>query len=112
MRAGRTFLEAREAEEFDEAQVVAGGQHGAAVVGVHRVDVGYVGVFGPDAVDFGAQHAGPRHPVGPLGLLLGHQLTRCRGGQRSPSLASYCLWPVGAGPQVARRDSSQTERLN
>lgn len=73
-----TFLEAGEPEQFDKAEVVAGHQHGAAVVGVHRVHVVDGGVFGPDAVHLWPNDARPRHPVDPLRLLFRHQLPRYR----------------------------------
>lgn len=69
-----TFLEAGEPEEFDEAQVISCHQHSTAVVGIHRVHVGGVRVFGPDAVHFCPNDACPCHPVDPLCLLLRNRL--------------------------------------
>ncbi len=73
-----TFLLTREPEEFDEAEVVASYQHCAAVVGIYRVHVSDVGIFGPDAVYFCPDDTCPSHPVDPLCLLLRNQLPCCR----------------------------------
>ena len=65
-----TFLETREAEEFDEPKVVSGNQRLSAKVGVRRVDVARVRVLLPDPVHFRSQYACPRGPVNGAQLVL------------------------------------------
>ena len=58
-----TFLPAREPEQLDESEVVAGDDHAALRVDVGAVDVGEVRVAGPDAAQLRAEHPGPRRPL-------------------------------------------------
>lgn len=67
----KTFLQARETEQLDQAEVVSGDQDSTAVVGVQRVDVTDVGVFGPDPTHLRPNHTSPGRPVDPFDLLFG-----------------------------------------
>lgn len=74
----QTFLQAGEAEQLHQAEVVSGDEHRSGVVGVHSVDGCWVRVFRPDAVDLGAQDAAPGGPELIFHLLLTDRFPHCR----------------------------------